>query len=372
MKLIALSKETIEKNGRFRPFHNEVERKVNSEAVSERTNFWEVFRMRQVTFLQRVVLITILAGLVVPSLAQQAQDPAVGDWLLKSDVEGRPMNSLLLITKDSAGVYTGLWSGFFGINKVDNLKIEGGKISFSQTNRFREQEMTSSFTGTFKEGKLEGTLSNDNGDIAFKGARMEMPSVIGVWEFRRQRQDQEVVSKLTVSRDTNGIITASWQSEGEQGGSWEISNVKYENEKLTFIRKNTNPERPMEMTYSLAAQGDILAGTATSQRGERQVEGKRLNSELIGKWELTLTSDRGDRKQLLYVLPDMTAMYGSMNAGSVTYQQGKVSFKYEITFGDRTFSNEFKGQLENGQLTGEMSSDRGTQQVKGKKMTAVQ
>jgi hypothetical protein len=328
--------------------------------------------MAHSTFLKRVLWITLMAGLVVPAMAQQAQDPVVGDWLLKSDFEGRPMSSLLLISKDAAGSYAGLWSGFFGINKVDNLKIEGDKISFSQTSRFREQEMTSLFTGTLKEGKLEGTLSNDNGDIAFKGARMEMPSVIGVWEFRRQRQDQEVVSKLTVGRDAGGVITVNWQGEREQGGSWEISNVKYENEKLTFTRKNTNPERPMEMTYSLAVQGDTLAGTATSQRGERQVEGKRLNSELIGKWELTLTSDRGERKQLLYVLPDMTAMYGSMNAGSVVYQEGKVGFKYEITFGDRTFSNEFKGQLQNGQLTGEMISDRGTQQVKGQKMAAVQ
>lgn len=316
------------------------------------------------------LLIAAVTMLAVPVFAAEAQDAAAGDWLLKSDFDGRPMNSLLLISKDAGGAYSGKWASFFGISNVDNLKVEGETISFSQTNRFRDQEMTSTFKGTIKNGTLEGMMSNDNGDISFKGTRLDAPSILGVWEFRRERDGQEVVSKLTVSRDKDGNFAADWQSGGQEGRTWEISDVKYADGKLSFTRKSTNAERPMEMKYVLTAQNDTITGTSTSQRGEREVEGKRVANELVGKWELTLTSDRGERKQLLYILPDMTAMYGSVDVGKIDYQDGKVGFKYQMSFGERSFENEFKGQLENGKLTGEMAGSRGTQQVTGQKMAS--
>lgn len=323
------------------------------------------------TFLKGLMGITLLALFISPAFAAEAKDPIVGDWLLKADFDGRPINAILMIEKDAAGSYTGQWVSFFGIGKLDNFKIEGDKISFSQTNRFRDTERTSNFTGTVKDGKLEGTMSSDNGDMAFAGSKMAVLPVIGVWEFRRERQGQEIVSTLTVSQGADGKIAADWKGGGDQESTWQISDVKYENDKLTFTRKNTNPDRPMEMTYSLTAQGDTISGTTTSQRGEREVEGKRLNADLIGKWDLTLTSDRGERKQLLYVKPDMTVMYGATDAGKLTSEAGKIGFKYDMTFGDQTFTSEFKGQVENGQLTGEMTTSRGTSQVKGTKIAAA-
>ncbi len=323
--------------------------------------------MRPNTFLTGAVIISIVSLLVIPALAAEPKDPAAGDWLLNSDFNGRPVYSLLLLSKDKENNYQGSWVSFWGINTVDNLKIEDGKITFTQTNRFRDQEMILTFTGTLKDGKLTGTMSSDEWDSDFEGGRIApLPPIVGIWEFRRQRQDTEYVSTLTISADKNGKFTADWQSER---GTWEISDVKYEDEKLTFARKSTDPERQRETTYALTAKDDTISGTMTSSRGERQTEGKRLHSELIGKWELTLTSDFGDRKQLLWVRPDLTALYGSTEVGKITVEDGKVSFDYEMSFGDRSFENAFKGQLETGALTGEMTNSRGTQQVKGKKMT---
>jgi hypothetical protein len=323
--------------------------------------------MRQKTFLQVISFLVLLALSAGPVLAAQS-DTLAGDWLMQSDWEGRPINSFLLISKDPSGSYTGKWASFFGISSVENFKVEGDNIRFTQTSRFRDQEMTSTFIGTLKGGTIEGLLSTDNADIDYKGKRVDAPPVVGVWEFRMQRQDREMVSTLNVSQNEQGQITADWSTQGQQSPRWETSDVKYDAGKLTFTRKSTNPDRPMEMKYTLTAQNDTMSGTAVSQRGERSVEGKRLYSDIIGKWELTMTSDRGERTQLLYVKPDLTAYFGSVEVGKIDYRDGAVSFDYEFGFGDRTFQSSFSGKLENGQLKGEMTGSRGTQQVKGKKM----
>jgi len=324
--------------------------------------------MRQKMFFQGILLAFLAVLSVSPVFGAEAQEKIAGDWLMQSDWDGRPITSFLLISKDASGGYSGKWASFFGISTVDDFKIQGDRISFTQTNRFRDQEMTSTFTGTIKDGKIEGLLSSDNADIDFQGKRIDEPSVVGAWEFRMQRREREFVSTLNVSRDEQGQVTAEWSSDGQQAPRWEISDVQYGDGKLTFTRKSTNPDRPMEMKYTLTAQNNTISGTVETPRGERPVEGKRLCSDLIGKWQLTMTSDRGDRTQLLYVKPDLTAYFGSVDVGKVKYEDGAVSFDYQLSFGDRTFESSFSGKLENGQLSGEMTGSRGTQQVKGQKM----
>jgi hypothetical protein len=341
--------------------------------------------MRQNTFLKSIVIFSMVSLLLAPALAAeetQKMDPAVGDWLLTSDFNGRSVNSLMMISKDSGGKYQGSWVSFWGINKIDDLKIQDGKITFSITNEFRDQEFTMDFEGTLKDGKLSGTMYSDQWDSDYEGTRIKpFEPIVGVWEFRRQRGDREFVSTLTVSRGDDGQLKVDWEggpgrrggeAQNEQENPWEISGVKYEDGKLTFTRKSTNPEREFEMTYALTAKDDTISGTMTTPRGEREMEGKRQNGDLIGKWELTMTSDMGERKQLLWVKPDMTAWFGSTDVGKIKVEDGTISFDYEMSFGDRSFENAFKGKLENGTLTGEMTNSRGTQQVKGKKMAKPQ
>lgn len=333
--------------------------------------------MRQNKFLTGVIVLSMMSLLLAPVMAAEEKDPAVGNWLLTSDFNGSPITSLLMVSKDDSGSYQGSWVNFWGINPVNDLKIQDGKISFTQSNRFRDREMTFSFSGTIADGKMTATMTSDQRDSEFTGSRMKpLPAVVGVWEFRRQRQDREFVSTLTISRDKDGKFTADWQNrpgndqENGSGNAWEISDVKYEDEKLSFTRKSTNPDRQREMTYTLTADNDTISGTSTSSRGEREMEGKRLHSDLIGMWELTMTSDFGERKQLLWVRPDMTALFGATDVGTLQAEDGQISFSYELSFGDRSFENAFKGTLQDGSLTGEMSNARGTQQVTGKKMAS--
>lgn len=335
--------------------------------------------MRRNTFLTKLVVFSMVSLLFVPAVAAEEKDPVAGVWLLESDFNGRTVNSMLMISKDN-GSYEGKWVNFWGMNETENLKVEDSKVTFTLTNEFQGQEFTLDFSGTIEDGKMTAAMTSDQWDSEFEGSRMKpVEPIIGTWEFRRRRGDREFVSTLTVSRDDDKF-NVDWQgSRGRRGDDeddedeededrWEISDISYENGKLTFTRKRTDSERQRQATYSLTAEDDTITGTMTTSRGERELEGKRLGGDLIGKWELTVTSEMGQRKQLLWIQPDMTAMYGSTDVGKINVEDDMVSFDYEMEFGDRTFENAFKGKLEDGTLTGEITNSRGTQQVKGKKM----
>lgn len=80
-----------------------------------------------------------------------------------------------------------------------------------------------------------------------------------------------------------------------------------------------------------------------------------------------MTSDFGERKQILWIRPDLTTLFGATEAGKIQVKDGEITFNYEVSFGDRSFDNAFNGKLQEGLLTGEMVNPMGTQQVKGEK-----
>ena len=83
--------------------------------------------MNQKTFLTSIIILAVVSLLLTPAWAAEQtkeMNPADGDWLLTSDFNGRSVNSLMMITKDGEGKYQGSWVSFWGINDVDDLKIQ--------------------------------------------------------------------------------------------------------------------------------------------------------------------------------------------------------------------------------------------------------
>jgi hypothetical protein len=64
----------------------------------------------------------------------------------------------------------------------------------------------------------------------------------------------------------------------------------------------------------------------------------------------------------------MTGLYGALPIKKINIKDGKVDFLLVMQFGDRTFEMKFAGKLEDSKLTGEMTSDRGSQKIKGTKI----
>jgi hypothetical protein len=335
------------------------------------------YPMKQMTFLKTAVILSILVLAALPVCviaAEPAGQDIVGQWRMKgANPDGPPMDAIMTISKDKDGKLAGKWLSFFGFSDLKDVKFEGGKLTFVQVNRFRGEEFTSDFSGTLKDGKLTGALSSERGDFDFEGALMQpKPAIVGVWEITTKRGDREMTSTLTIKSDKDGKLSGTWKS---QRGESEISDVNFKDDKLTFKRKMTRQEQVIEIPYELTVKGDTMTGKSSSPRGESVMTGKRADSPLVGTWELTITSDRGDRKQVLTIYPDLSAMYGPEELEKISIEGSKVSFKQSRTFGDWTFEQEIKCELAGDQLAGEITftgrdGNPMTQKVTGKKLGA--
>ena len=289
-----------------------------------------------------------------------------GDWLVKMTFGERQMDSILSFSRDSEGNRTGQWISFWGMNDLNDVKFEENQLSFVQVFRFGENESTSTFKGTIEEGKLSGTISGDRGETKLEGKRSPRTSrAVGSWEMKYKIGEREITGTLVIKADKERNLTGQWQS---QRGENVITDLKYERGNLSFKRTSKYGDRQRESTFEGTLSRDTLTGTFKSERGEIAAEGKLKNASLIGTWILETTSDRGTRKQRLRVNPDMSALYGSMPLKKVNFEDGKVSFKLVMEFGDRKFESSFEGKIQDSKLTGESTSSRGTRKVTGKKV----
>jgi len=102
--------------------------------------------------------------------------------------------------------------------------------------------------------------------------------------------------------------------------------------------------------------------------GQIAAEGTRTGAALIGTWNLEATSERGTRQQRLQVNPDMSGLYGTLPIKKVNFDGNRVDFMMTMQFGDQTFEMSFDGKIQDGKLTGEMTTSRGTQKITGTKV----
>jgi hypothetical protein len=109
--------------------------------------------------------------------------------------------------------------------------------------------------------------------------------------------------------------------------------------------------------------------------GQWLAKGQRVGTALIGEWELTSTSEMGTRRGMMRVEKDLTGRYqffgGEIPMNELKLEGNQVTFYLEAGFGDRVFRLNFKGELDGENLKGEMSSERGTSQITGKKKASA-
>jgi hypothetical protein len=293
-----------------------------------------------------------------------------GDWKVTVDYGRGQFDSILSFSRDTEGNRTAQWISFMGLNDVKNLSYEDGKLSFTTERRNREGQIsTTKFSGKIQDGKLTGTLSSERGEYQARGARMpRVPRAVGSWQMKFKVGERDITTTLVVKADKENNLSAEWQS---QWGQHSISDVKYERGSLSFKRKSTFGDRQLESTFTgtIQRETDTLSGVISMpEMGQIQVEGKRIGGPLIGDWILESTFEERTRRQRLRVNPDMSGLYGSIPIKKINLEEGRVDFLLVLQFGDQSFEMTFDGKLEDSKLVGEMTSSRGSQEVKGTKV----
>jgi len=275
--------------------------------------------------------------------------------------------SILSFSRDQEGKYTGSYISFMGLSELKDVKFEDGKLSFSRSRRNRDGETsTSTFSGTIAEGVLSGTMTGGSRDYELKGKRAPRVSrAVGAWDLTYSMGEREITSKLIIKADAQGKLSAQSPSERVEHT---ITDLAYERGELTFKRKTKWQDREFESSFAGRIRGNEMAGTFKSQRGEAPVKGTRIGGAAIGTWNLDIAYGQRPRKQRLVVNPDMSGRYGAIAVKKINLEGNKLSFKVTLEFGDNTFEIEFAGTVDEGKLTGEQTTSRGTQKVTGTKL----
>jgi hypothetical protein len=317
--------------------------------------------MKQVTLI-KVILLLVVSLMVTSAFAQPQGGGrgAYGDWVVSSEFGGRTMESILSFSRDQEGNQTAVWINFMGMNELKDLTFEDGKLSFTQTRRGRDGEMSESkFSGTITDGVLTGTMSGAR-EYELTGKRApRMPRAAGQWEMKYKMGEREITSMFIIKADAEGNLSAEMPSDRVQNT---ISDLTLENRTdLSFKRTIKMQDREFALTFAGTLQRDEITGTFKSERGDTPVTCTRLGSALIGTWNLGIASERGDRKHRLVVNPDMSGLYGSMPVKEIKLDGDNVSFKIVMEFGQNTFESNFVGKLAESTLTGELKSDRNGQ-----------
>ena len=327
--------------------------------------------MNHSTTLKTVLCSLLLSFLfTLPASAQQANRRfgrgIFGDWQVKMQFGDREFESILSFSMNEERQWTGQWITNWGMNELKDIEFTDGKLSFTQERETRDGgTMTSKFTGTIEEGKISGTITSDRGESKLEGQRrMRMPWAAGNWELKYKVGERDVTSVLAIGIDKEGELTAEWKSEW---GEHEITNLKFERGALSFTRKSKMGDREFESTFEGNIGREGLTGVFKSEWGEITVEGQKMGQELIGTWNLELTTDFGQMKQRLIVNPDMSGLYGAMPVEKIKFEDNKVSFKIEMQFGDQEMEMNYSGTIKEDTITGETESTFGTSKFTGKK-----
>jgi len=314
------------------------------------------------------IILTCLLLLVQTSFVWAAED-ITGEWEMKMEFGGRESFATMTISKKADGSLTGKW----GSGELTNVKFENEKLTFTRILSFGDQEFIMEYAGSLKDGKITGTMSSDRGEFAANGARKKPKCpALGQWDMKFNVGDREITGRLTISEKPDDTLAGKWDAES---GEHAVSNVKFEDGKLTYTRKSKFGEREFESSFEGAIQGNKLAGAFKSEQGELPATGERVGAALVGKWELTTTSERGTRTRMLTIYGDMTGRYesfgGEIPIKDLKLEGDEVTFVLEMGFGDQTFKMDFKGKLDGKSLTGQLVSERGTTEVAGKMLEAA-
>lgn len=316
------------------------------------------------------VILTCLLLSLQASFVLAAED-ITGEWEIRIDYNGFMESfATLYFSRKADGTLMGKW----GSRELADVRFEDGKLTFARRRMSRHGESIEEYSGTLKEGKFTGTLSTDYGDFLANMTRKKPKSpVLGQWYVKFDVGEREITDRLIISEKPDGTLAGKWKAER---GEHVISNVKFQDGKLTYTLKSKFDEYEWESTFEGTIEGHKLVGAFMSQRGEIQATGERIGASLVGKWEMITTS--GGDTCIMKIYGDLTGMYEypkgdelpienlKLEGDQVTFSidPGWVKQKYSMDY----FIPYFEGKLDGKTLRGKLCVEGITVWVTYKKL----
>ena len=112
--------------------------------------------------------------------------------------------------------------------------------------------------------------------------------VTGDWQITVDFNGRAMVATLSISKTADGAWAGKW-------GSSDLSNVKFDGQKLTFVRTIRFGDQEFSMNYTGTLKDGKLTGTLSGDQGESAANAirKKVKSPVLGQWDITFNV--GDR-----------------------------------------------------------------------------
>lgn len=186
----------------------------------------------------------------------------------------------------------------------------------------------------------------------------------GNWEVKTERQGQTRVSTISIV-EADGALSGSWISERD---TTELSDVKAENGKLTFMRKMERQGQEFEINYEASIVDGNLVGKMITPRGEREFMGTAVSSEptFFGSWDIKLEI----QGQVYDAKLDVTekdgkvgghwsSQLGESDLEDIKIDNGELTFSRNVEAQGQELALDYAAKLEDGKLAGTISSSMG-------------
>jgi hypothetical protein len=198
--------------------------------------------------------------------------------------------------------------------------------------------------------------------------------ITGQWEMTMDFGGRPSFATLTIAKSSDGALTGKW-------GAGELTNVKFDGQKLTFARTVRWGDNEFTMTYAGTLKDGKIAGAFSTDNGEFAANGARAKpiAPAVGQWDMQYRIGDRDVTGRLAIAqkPDgalegkWTSQRGESTISNVKSQGGKLSFDRTSSFNGNEFKSSFEGTVQGDKLAGAFKSERGEMPVTGQRFGAA-
>jgi len=196
--------------------------------------------------------------------------------------------------------------------------------------------------------------------------------ILGDWEITIDFDGNKSYASLSITKNEDGTLKGKW-------GSSELSNVKYENEKLTFIRTMGRGDRQFTSDCEGTLKDDKLMLTISNDWGEMSGVGERPKPMCpsLGQWDINFKVEGFDMdieaKLTISETEDGKLQgkwienVGEHTVSDIKFEDGKLSLKRHSNVEGMEFDSTYKGTIKGNNLTGTLTSEMGDIPANGKR-----
>ncbi len=202
--------------------------------------------------------------------------------------------------------------------------------------------------------------------------------ITGDWQVKVDVYGEQIASIVSFSKDKEGRLAGKWI------GFWgvsELTDIKHEGKELNFAWSARFGDSETRMNFEGLIERGKLSGLLSSDRGEFDVEGKRLRRMplVMGNWETKLKMGEREFTAMLVVkadeggklAADWQSQWGEHEITDVEFKGGKLSFKRKSKIQNRQWESTFEGTIKGHTLSGTITSERGDITAEGKRVGAA-